>query len=622
MQRSTAAIAITGALIAAAPAHAQNAATVREIVRVVKVGPAGSALRDARIGAGLGVGDRVRTGSRSAAGLRFQDRSLLRVGELAEVVVTGTRRREARLERGRALMDFRTPGTIVGGYAVAAVRGTKVEYLRDEGERQDEIRSYRGRVFVAGSGNPIAAGVATQVTAATLTDPGLEEVQTDFTGGEVRFIDGPYDGQARPITAFNRAAGVVTFAPELALVPADARPTGYLLVLRPDRRVVELRDNMGTTVKEDEDPIPPFGIPHIQFARLERMPWYRELVDGKAVYVYPGTEWHRRKQEQEWPLLEAVNRITYPFCECGGRHLSPLSASPVGAASQVGGGRGGTLASQPDLYFSSQALEATEGNRFLQFRLEPYAVGSSDADAYGIRTRAQASNGDVYAELGYRYARFDGELLDGGVNEHDISEGFLHARGGLGDLIAGRQHVFLGPANNTNIGTLLTLDAVDAAVYELPLKRGLRQQFAYVFDSRSVEDGGFAAGYARGEALVGGGLAGYSVMEARRSGRQVGWSLDAAQPIIRNRLDVYAEGGVNTRGRTMATAGLYLPGLFQRARLDTFVEFGWREGVEEVVSLRLRKEFGDGLMAFLFLDTALGGRAVGGGGIFWSRRFR
>src|SRR5438045_9106785 len=62
-------------------ARAQTAATVREIERVVKTGKSGSpALVSAKLGTPLAVGDRVRTGGRSSAGLRFQDQSLLRIG--------------------------------------------------------------------------------------------------------------------------------------------------------------------------------------------------------------------------------------------------------------------------------------------------------------------------------------------------------------------------------------------------------------------------------------------------------------------------------------------------------------------------------------------------------------
>src|SRR5205085_1111676 len=136
---------------------------------VVKTGKAGAApLSNAKIGSELGVGDRVRTGGRSSAGLRFADQSLLRVGELSEVVITGARQRQAQVNRGKVFADYKAPGTISGGYAVAAVRGTHV--LFEENENEDLVRCYRGRTFVAGKGNDVVAGTVGSITPTTLTD--------------------------------------------------------------------------------------------------------------------------------------------------------------------------------------------------------------------------------------------------------------------------------------------------------------------------------------------------------------------------------------------------------------------------------------------------------------------
>src|SRR5687768_1099527 len=83
-------LAVGVAVLAAPAAHAQSGATVREIVRVVKAGKSGTTtLFDAKIGTPLATGDRVRTAGRSAAGVRFPDKSILRLGELTEVVLAG-----------------------------------------------------------------------------------------------------------------------------------------------------------------------------------------------------------------------------------------------------------------------------------------------------------------------------------------------------------------------------------------------------------------------------------------------------------------------------------------------------------------------------------------------------
>jgi hypothetical protein len=137
-------IAVGIVAFSAPAAEAQAVATVREIVRVVKSAPSGSQrLQDVKIGSTLSTGDRIRTGGRSAAGLRFTDQSILRVGEFSEVVVTDPNQRNIRVNRGHVFADYKRPGTITGGYAVAAVRGTHVEYFVDEENKRALVRCYK-----------------------------------------------------------------------------------------------------------------------------------------------------------------------------------------------------------------------------------------------------------------------------------------------------------------------------------------------------------------------------------------------------------------------------------------------------------------------------------------------
>src|SRR5687768_3430243 len=162
------------ALTAVNAAEAQTAATVREVQRVVKAGRSGSSdLFDVRIGSTLAAGDRVRTGGRSGAGLRFTDQSLIRLGELTEVIVTSPNQRNAQVVRGKVFANFKSPGTITGGYAVAAVRGTHVTYAEDTNAKEAKVRCYHGRVYVGAANNPIAGGSTANVTLSTLIDAQL-----------------------------------------------------------------------------------------------------------------------------------------------------------------------------------------------------------------------------------------------------------------------------------------------------------------------------------------------------------------------------------------------------------------------------------------------------------------
>lgn len=616
---------------AATQAQAQKVARVREVVRVVKktTGPQGR-LVNAPINTPILQNERVRTGGRSAVGVRFPDMSILRLGELSELVVTSADRRRARLVRGQVVMDFRAPGRISGGNAIAAVRGTKVHFQVNEETGEAEVRCYEGRVFVSSEDNPVAAGSPTALTATTLVDPNLAEETDDWRGGEIRFVDGPLNGQRRQVTAFDAATGTVTFAPAVPAPAPGAPVSGYVLAKKPGTEIVELGRNSGTTVPRTGSPRPAYRVPNENFAYIQRNPYFQQMEDGTRNFVLPGTAAHDFIQDREFPYRRAIRDATEEdnqfFCDFGSgdspgkfglRRFRGLSAQsqrqPVFLAQN-------TQLPSPERIFQPQVLTrapAVEAGKNQVWRFEPFAVGTNDDDVLGTRLRYQAVSGDVYTEIGYRY-----QLLNG-QSEHDLSEAFFELKGSYGRLAAGRQHLFLGPANNTRTGTLLDLESSDTILYELPLKGGFRQMGGYVIDSDIFRDGGFSGGFLRGQAPVGLGYAGYSALFNREEETSIGWSVDASQPLRRNVLDVYGEAGIDSHNRQIYTAGFYVPWFYHQHKLDVFVEYARREDVEERATLRLRRDLGGGFLAIAFLDQRLGSNhLVGGGGILWSRAFR
>lgn len=624
-------LAVGVTLLAAPAAHAQHAATVREIVRVVKAGKAGTTtLFDAKVGTNLGTGDRVRTAGRSAAGMRFPDKSILRLGELTEVVLAGGK---ARVLRGQVVADYKRPGTITSGYAVAAVRGTVVHFLVDEQKKQAQVNCYEGRVFVSSADNPIQAGSTLTVTPTQLTDPALQGSTTDWTGTQIRFVDGPYSGQSRPVTGFAAATGTLTYAPALPAAPAGAEH-GYLLITRQDRGIVELRTNQGSVVRQGQSPSAPFDVPAKEFAMLQENPFFRQLRDGQAVLVYPNTEELDRQKKDTLPVRDAIDRTTRRprLLDCG--HVGEGGGETI-----AGHGRGCLLPGVRSAVARQFAQDTPaplpptreerilpgyiypdftgEGNQKVAFLVEPFAIASDESDAAGARLRFQGVSGTVYSEAGYRYLRSNGR------NRHDISEAFVHVRGRYGDVIVGRQHLFPGPSNNTRIGTLLGLETADAAIYELPLRNGFKQQVGYVSDSQALRRNGVKGGYARGLAPAFRGNLGYTIVGSTNEDAGVGWTIDGAQSVLANVLDVYAETGETVRGRTVVTAGFYVPALYHSTKLDVFLEYARREALEERVSLRLRREMGGGLLLVGFVDQSLGSSFFSaGGGLLYSRKFK
>ena len=254
----------------------------------------------------------------------------------------------------------------------------------------------------------------------------------------------------------------------------------------------------------------------------------------------------------------------------------------------------------PVLVRTPANVPGSEAAQNSQFLLEPFGIATDTVNTLGTRVRYQGSQGDAYMELGYRYA-----LVDGRSN-HDISEGFLQLRGRYGDLTGGRQHLYLGPANNTNIGTLLGLETSDAIVYQLPLKGKFRQQVGYVFDTQALSPNGYHAVFARGNTRFWRGNVGYSLLYRPEKSSNVGWSVDASQPVVKNVLDIYGEGGVGPFGNTVVSAGFYVPAFYRAIKLDTFVEYARRGGSQERFSLRLRKELLRRLLVIGFVDKIAG----------------
>ncbi len=638
MQRIVSPICFGLALLglAASPAAAQGTATLESVVRVVKTARPGvdqfTAAKPSQV---LSGGERVRTGGRSYAGVRFPDRSLLRVGELSEIVLTGSRQRESQVRKGKVLLNFTNPGTITGGYAVAAIRGTRVEYRADDDRRLASVRCYEGSVFVAAADNPVLAGSATALTPVTLASPAIEG---EWDGGEVRFVAGPFTGQLRRITS--SAAGSITFAPALEPAPAGGA-TGFVLSRRAGRRVVALRSGQGCVVHAGKEPDDPFGIPRQEFAFLEKDPWFEE--ESRNLRGYVGSVDHQADRSEDWPLTDLISLLIRDDPRCFGRPL-PIPAAQRHRGNGRGGSGGGhcfrdelsrdlrgagvaamgsgpahspprgTLGQGDNAvpgYFGSTGV-TIDPTAFIRLSIQPIAVAAREDSALGGRVRLQATTGDFYADVGYRYIDLEGN------SQGRISDALLYLKGRAGDLAVGRQHLFYGPANNHDMGTLLGLDASDAAIYRLPLRNGFRQEIGYVQDTNALRKKGEEGFLLRGAAPIAGGHVGYSTLAPLDRQRNVGASVDLSLPIAPNTLELYGEFGVNTLSRTIATAGLYFPGLYQRFKTDLYLEFASQQTREDRLTARLRREFGGGLVAYLFVDHTSASPTNYGAAVLWT----
>jgi len=603
------------------------------------------------------------------------------MGELSEVLVAGGGS-ETRVLRGRVFANLKSPGTITGGYAVAAVRGTQVEYFVDEETKSTVVNCYEGEVYVGKPNNQMAFGDPTSVTPDGLTLPLLANTERNWVGGELRFTDGPYAGQVRKIALFNRDTGQITFAAPLPVAFAgNGVGNGHRVLVAQNSTsdgMVVLRRNQGTRVRQGGAPDPPRNIPGYQFMNFERNNFNRILNREGNLDSFVGSDTQNtiRQDEagQETTFQQGrTDTITGredpgpgpgDKCGCddffddpvakkrrlrgglaaltsflgprGGRlalgngvaSVASFGGNQLGPrVAQVGSGRPSTGATNdPGVGFRPEArvIPQNVGSRPVDpgtkavFLFEPFGFASDETHSLGSRLRVQAVSGDVFFEAGYRLL-----LQDDTRTQHDLSEAFINIRGKHGDLILGRQHLFLRPNNNVSTTTLLGLDASDAIAYEFKSKTGQRHQIGYVFDSLAYIRGGESAGFARSQFALGRGSIGGSLLVSADQDAALGYAFDIQQPVIRNVLDVYAEAGQTTRGRRLTTAGMYFPGLFQSTNLDTFLEYGRRDGREELLTLRVRRNVGRGLVFLLFVDQSLKDSFFqAGGGAIYTHQFR
>jgi hypothetical protein len=605
--------------------------------------------------------------------MRFRDGSVLRVDELSEVAVRGGTR-DVFVNRGAMFGSYRGPGTVSSGYAVAAVKGTDFEFRRLG--RTVRVRCFSGTVYVGAGSGDARAGSADSGTASSFTDDALIGQTRDWIGRTVRVMAGPDEGEERRITDFDPETGTVTVDRPFGRAPGAE--FDYLLTTNPDLRVIVLAPGMETQVHENEEPTRPRrrfahapGGPPDRGRRDE--PWFEGLPEGARLHVLAGTAEHQQEQHDHWSLDEAVGRtagLEERFGDVGvlrgragapseglevviptpGTPTSPRNPTdnPQSPGRTAAKGRGAErLAPAPSLLRRGQgersrtrslpaavgggsaawplALLATPvggyhpaGDRAgLAWETEPYGFGSDKGEAVGSQARLRLFGRRTMGVVGGRFAYFNGDF------HSDLSEAYLmHRSSRWGALSVGRQHLYIGPANNSDLGKLVGFETTDAALWSSPTGRRMRCQLGYLWDSAPLQGDGFSGWFGRAQARMGAGMLGANLLTAHRAGGGLGASVDLSFPLLPDRLDVYGEYGQDPFGRDLVTAGLYFPGVFQSAGVDTFLEYQARSGFDERLSLRLRKALGQRWLAFGYLAHELGGGVSSGLGVRYRWQWR
>ncbi len=131
------------ALAVAPPPAGSSVAVISKAISDVSKKEGRKEWQKAKLGEPLGSGDRLRTGQRSIAIIKFKDNSLVRVRQQSELTVTGTMRgssfsKSVNLDAGavgftvakqRSDEEFR----FTSPTAVASIRGTGGQFIHEEG---------------------------------------------------------------------------------------------------------------------------------------------------------------------------------------------------------------------------------------------------------------------------------------------------------------------------------------------------------------------------------------------------------------------------------------------------------------------------------------------------------
>ncbi|MFQ6131289.1 MAG: FecR domain-containing protein [Armatimonadota bacterium] len=646
--RKPCAVLITFLLVVTATAAAAQQAKFTAVSGVVAKQAAGSTQwARCKVGTTLRAGDRASTGKRSTAQIDFADGSYVRLGERTDVVLRSAAKVDLQVSRGRVYGKFAkgSTGAIGGRSAVAAVKGTVMEFLA-EGE-VEAVRCHQGEVLLAQAGPLTRTGTADGGATDSLVDDALQVDPDDYwNGGTLTITQGTNAGEARAVVDFDGTTGTVT-ADTPFPAPIDAT-SQYILSLEPPEEALTLRAGEEARTKPGQAPGTPFPTAPEEFAGGEEDPFFRDVRPGDT-RVFPGTGGQEDFQDATVTVGDVVNdalggqekkgSLKVVVSSTGPRASRPGAAGlrpRIGPGVRVQGPRSSgdrdslgalavpLLAAAPLSLLGGGAFEGAAGQLQPQRRdewllneragVELFGFwGEGGGSSGGVRVRPSGVLKNLYFEFGAQQrSLFDGQDLT------DITAAYVTARGGWGDLRAGRQRFLMGPVVNSNVGTLLAFDTADAVRYTSNLHNGTTFDVAYLWDTTPFRgDPDFGGLYGRVTMQNDDGVFGLNLLTMEGSAGNFGASVDAAVPVVRGCLDLYWEVGEDPFGRFLWTGGTYFPKLYQHHDIDLFLEYAHRDGIPNLASARVYKTFSERWIGIVQVQRSdAGDTRVGAGALF------
>jgi len=576
-----------------------------------------------KVGTALRPGDRASTAKRSAAQIDFPDGSYVRLSELTDLVLRAGIKVNLQVSRGRIYGRFaKGSGATIGGRsAVAAVKGTVIEFLANE--KAESVRCHEGEVLLAQAGPLTRTGTADGGTVDALVDDALQ-VDPDgyWNGGTLTITAGTNAGEQRTVLAFAGGTGTVTVdAPFPAPIDGTSQ---YILSLAPPEEVVKLGPGQEASTKLGEAPGNPFPTAPEAFAGGEENPFFRDVRPGDTG-GFAGTPGEQNFRDDTTTIGDVIDQTVGGQGQTGSLHviIRSLDGHRRGAAVASAPPRTGPgvrlqgppvsghenpldalaaplFATAPLALFGSSALEAVPPEE-LPGRQQEWIVngkvgvelfgfwGEGGGSSGGVRVRPTGVMKGLYFELG-GCAR----SVFGGDELTDLTAAYVTARGDWGSLRVGRQRFFVGPVINSNIGTLLDFRTADAVRWTSSKHNNTTFDVAYLLDTTpSQGDPDLAGLYGRVTMQNDDGVFGLNLRTVQGDLGHFAGSVDAAIPVVRRRLDLYGELGEDPFGNLIYTVGTYFPKLYQDHDVDLFLEYAHRDGIPNLMSARVYKTFSD-----------------------------
>ena len=511
--------------------------------------------------------------------------------------------------------------------------GTQVECEID-GDRTD-VRCYQGAVQVYPGAADLLAGVAEAGTVSTLTDSDRVG-SASLAGDTLRLLSGPAQDQERLITGFDPTTG--TFTVQSPFGSAVQPGTDYLVRAGAQIPFFRLTQGMETRVTRGVVPPTPTRTFPKAFANGVDRPWFQDVVPGRTLEVYSDTIAQQTTQIRQiindpgqpgnlrQPIIQPQKPLPAPGPAATGGAMITIQARPrtafllppavtgtgstgLGAAGGLSGAALLAAVAESGVLPPALALPPAAVPRGANavFDLEPYVVGADTGETVGAQARLRVARGNLLGTVATVVRD------DRGRGDTDISEAsVLYRTAHEGDFRVGRQLLFLGPANNDRIGSLLISYTVDGLTWDDTAGRRVGYRLGYLRNSGPLGGDNFPGAFGRAQTLLGHGVLGATVLEAHRDGEHVGASADVSLPLLGRALNGYLEAGRDPFERHLFTGGLYFPALFQRTGMDVFLEYQTRTTYQNEVSLRLSAPVRPNVTAVGYVTDTGHGRLGGG----------